>query len=176
MVAFTSCQDLIFLMKPRKFERMNTVNAADLISGKVKPEGTSDWIVVSQEMIDTFADATHDHQFIHVDEARAKAETPFGGTIAHGFLTLSLLSGMVEKSMPRVAEARMGINYGFEKIRFLMPVNSGKRVRGKFRLLECTERKPGELLSKYEAIVEIEGLDKPALIAEWLGLTLLKTS
>jgi acyl dehydratase len=154
---------------------MESVKAADLISGKVKPTGTSDWVLVSQEMINTFADATHDHQFIHIDEERAKAETPFGGTIAHGFLTLSLLSGFAMEAMPRIAESRMGINYGFEKIRFLMPVNSGKRVRGHFKLMECIERKPGELLSKYEVSVEIEGMDKPALIAEWLGLTLLKT-
>lgn len=153
---------------------METISAKELLASAGKVSGTSEWMTVTQEMINTFADATHDHQFIHVDEERAKAETPFGGTIAHGFLTLSLLSGFVTQCLPRVAEARMGINYGFEKIRFLMPVNSGKRVRGHFKLAECTERKPGELLSKYEVSVEIEGSDKPALIAEWLGMTLLE--
>ena len=152
---------------------MKEVTAEELKNGAGKIEGTSDWMEVTQEMIDTFADATHDHQFIHVDAERAKAETPFGGTIAHGFLTLSLLSAFVVEAMPRVNEARMGINYGFEKVRFLMPVNSGKRVRGHFKLVECTERKPGEMLSKYDVTVEIEGSDKPALIAEWLGLTLV---
>lgn len=171
-----SCPGPICSTKHQRCNVMETVNATDLISGAVKPVGTSQWVLVSQEMINTFADATHDHQFIHVDEARAKAETPFGGTIAHGFLTLSLLSGFVVEALPRVADARMGINYGFEKIRFLMPVNSGKRVRGHFKLIECTERKPGEVLSKYEVSVEIEGSDKPALIAEWLGLTLLNSN
>ena len=153
---------------------MSTISAKELLEGAGKITGTSPWVEVSQQMINTFADATHDHQFIHVDEARAKAETPFGGTIAHGFLTLSLLSGFVEKALPRVTESRMGINYGFDKIRFLMPVNAGKKVRGHFKLLDCSERKPGELLSKYEVSVEIEGIGKPALIAEWLGMTLLK--
>jgi len=136
-------------------------------------ERSSDWVVVDQQMIDLFADATHDHQFIHIDEARAKAETPFGGTIAHGFLSLSLLSHFVETCMPRIETAAMGINYGFEKIRFLMPVPAGSRLRGHFKLAECSERKPGEILSKYEVTVEIENVDKPALIAEWLGLTII---
>ncbi len=153
---------------------MYTITASDLLEGAGKITGTSPWVEVSQQMINTFADATNDHQFIHVDEVRAKAETPFGGTIAHGFLTLSLLSGFVEKALPRIADSKMGINYGFDKVRFLMPVNSGKKVRGHFKLLECSERKPGELLSRYEASVEIEGVEKPALIAEWLGMTLLK--
>jgi len=136
-------------------------------------ERSSDWVVVDQQMIDLFADATHDHQFIHIDDARAKAETPFGGTIAHGFLSLSLLSHFVETCMPRIETAAMGINYGFEKIRFLMPVPAGSRLRGHFKLAECSERKPGEILSKYEVTVEIENVDKPALIAEWLGLTII---
>lgn len=153
---------------------MEKISAKTLLGSAGKITGTSDWVTISQEMINTFADATHDHQFIHVDEERAKTETSFGGTIAHGFLTLSLLSGFVEQCLPKVEEARMGINYGFEKIRFLMPVNSGKRVRGHFKLAEVIERKPGELLSTYEVSVEIEGSEKPALIAQWLGMTLLK--
>lgn len=152
---------------------MKEISATELKEGAGSIEGTSPWMEITQEMINTFADATHDHQFIHVDAARAKAETPFGGTIAHGFLTLSLLSAFIVEAMPRVKEAKMGINYGFEKVRFLMPVNSGKKVRGHFKLMEVTERKPGELLSKYAVTVEIENSDKPALIAEWLGLTLV---
>ena len=137
-------------------------------------ESRSDWIEASQETINIFADATHDHQFIHVDETRAKAETPFGGTIAHGFFSLSLLSAFAEDCMPRLENAVMGINYGFEKVRFLMPVPSGSRLRGNFKLAGCEERKPGEYLSKYEVAVEIENMDKPALVAEWLTLTIVK--
>ena len=152
---------------------VKTISAEELLGGAGKISGSSEWVTVSQEMINTFADATRDHQFIHIDAERAKAETPFGGTIAHGFLTLSLLSSFVVEALPRVENAKMGINYGCDKIRFLMPVHAEKRVRGHFKLVDCTERKPGELLSKYEVTVEIEGSDKPALIAEWLGLTLV---
>ncbi len=134
---------------------------------------TSDWIEISQELINLFADATHDHQFIHVDVERAKKETPFGGTIAHGFLSLSLLSKFVDDCLPGIENAVMGINYGFEKVRFLMPVPAGSRLRGHFKLIECTERNPGEILNKYEVTVEIENMDKPALVAEWLGLTII---
>ena len=137
-------------------------------------EAKSPWIEVSQELINTFADATHDHQFIHTDEARAKTETPFGGTIAHGFLSLSLLSKFVSDIIPQIENKEMVINYGFDKIRFLMPVPSGSKLRGHIKLIECNERKPGEYLSKYDVAVEIENIDKPALIAEWLGLTILK--
>ena len=153
---------------------MKTISIKDLPGQVGKLEGTSSWTQVDQNLINLFADATHDHQFIHVDEQRAKTETPFGGTIAHGFLSLSLLSHFVVEAMPRVEEAVMGINYGFEKIRFLMPVPSGSRLRGHFKLAELTERKPGEFLSKYEVSVEIENVEKPALIAEWMGLTIVK--
>lgn len=135
---------------------------------------TSDWVEVNQNLINLFADATYDHQFIHVDEARAKTETPFGGTIAHGFLSLSLLSHFVETTLPGIEGAAMGINYGLNKVRFLMPVPSTARLRAHFKLIDCTERKPGEILNTYEVTVEIENMDKPALIAEWLGLTILK--
>ena len=123
-----------------------------------KLERTSDWVLVSQELINQFADATIDHQFIHVDEERAKNETPFGGTIAHGFLSLSLLSHFVETTLPGIEGAVMGINYGLDKVRFLMPVPSNSRLRAHFKLVECSERKPGEILNKYEVtklIVEI---------------------
>jgi len=136
-------------------------------------EVTSNWQIVSQEMIDRFADATNDHQFIHVDAVRAKAETGFGGTIAHGFLTLSLLSQMIVDAMPIIADRKMAINYGFDRVRFITPVPSGSRIRGHFKLAESNERKAGEIISRFEVSVEIDGVDKPALVAEWLGLTLV---
>lgn len=153
---------------------MESINIEDYRKQAGKLERQSDWLVVSQEMINQFADATLDHQFIHVDPERAKAETPFGGTIAHGFLTLSLLSGFVEKCMPRIEDTSMAVNYGFEKVRFLTPVPSGARIRGNFKLAECSQRNPGEYLSRYEVSVEIENIEKPALVAQWLGLTFIK--
>ena len=135
---------------------------------------TSSWILVDQFRIDRFADVTKDHQFIHVDAERAMNETPFGGTIAHGFLTLSLLSAFTMEVSPQLKNTRMGINYGFDKIRFLSPVKSGSRVRAHFKTLEVTEKTPGNVLTKTEVSVEIEGEDRPALIAHWLGLTILE--
>jgi acyl dehydratase len=131
--------------------------------------GVSDWILIDQHRIDAFAEVTDDHQFIHVDPAAA-AMTPFGGTVAHGFLTLSLLSRMAADAMLRPANIRMGVNYGFEKIRFLAPVRSGSRVRGRFRLQRFEEKRPGQYQFVHDVTVEIEGEDKPALIAEWIGL------
>ena len=134
-----------------------------------KPLGTSEWVLVDQEMINKFADATGDHQFIHIDEEKAKL-TPFGGTIAHGFLTLSLFPMLMAKSdCPRPAGVKMGVNYGGNKVRFLAPVRSGKRVRGHFKLLELDEKRPGQWQQTLEFSVEIEGEDKPALIAEWIS-------
>lgn len=131
--------------------------------------GASDWILVDQARIDGFADVTGDRQFIHVDPAAAAA-TPFGGTIAHGFLTLSLLSRMAADVMLVPPTTRMAVNYGFERIRFLAPVRSGRRVRGRFRLLALDERRPGEWQCTHEATVEIEGEERPALVARWIGL------
>ncbi|URW77061.1 MaoC family dehydratase [Sphingomonas donggukensis] len=120
-------------------------------------------------MIDQFAEATGDHQFIHVDPAKA-AMTPFGGTIAHGFLTLSLMPLLSAKTaLPTIAGVKMGVNYGGNKVRFLTPVRSGKRVRGRFKLLELTEKRPGQWQQTNEFTVEIEGEDKPAMIAEWIS-------
>ena len=132
--------------------------------------GVSNWLVVTQDMIDRFADVTSDHQFIHVDPERAKRETDFGTTVAHGFLTMSLMSIMSYEVMPVIAGTTMGVNYGFDKLRFISPVRSGKRVRGRFVLAEAKLRKPNELQSRTNVTVEIEGEDKPALVAEWLGL------
>lgn len=131
--------------------------------------GEFEWVTVDQETINKFADATGDHQFIHVDEAMAK-QTPFGGTIAHGFLTLSLFPMLAEKSnMPEVSGVKMGVNYGGNKVRFLAPVRSGKKVRGHFKLLDLEEKRPGQWQQTLEFTVEIEGEDKPALIAEWMS-------
>jgi acyl dehydratase len=131
--------------------------------------GVSDWILVDQAAIDGFADVTGDHQFIHVDPAAA-AQTPFGGTIAHGFLTLSLLSQMAAGVMLIPPTIRMGVNYGFEKVRFIAPVRSGKRVRGRFTLASAAEKRPGQWQFLHQVTVEIEGEDKPALTADWIGL------
>jgi acyl dehydratase len=131
--------------------------------------GVSDWILIDQARIDAFAEITEDPQFIHIDP-EAAAKTPFGGTVAHGFLTLSLLSRMAADAMPRPAEAKMGVNYGFEKVRFMAPVRSGKRVRGRFRLERLDEKRPGQWQFTHQVTVEIEGEDKPALVADWIGL------
>ena len=130
--------------------------------------GTSEWIEVTQERINKFAEATGDFQFIHLDAEKA-AQTPFGGTIAHGFLTLSLLSVMMQDSdYPAIEGTKMAVNYGGNKTRFLSPVRSGKRVRGHFKLLEMAEKRPGQWQQTVELTVEIEGEEKPALICEWL--------
>ncbi|MGA1803719.1 MaoC family dehydratase [Rhizobium sp. HT1-10] len=133
--------------------------------------GLSAWIAVDQTMIDAFADATQDHQFIHVDPERARAETPFGGTIAHGFLTLSLLSAMNYDCLPKIREQTMGINYGFEKVRFMSPVKPGNRIRGHFILTEARFRGAGMIMLTYEVTVEIEDERKPALTATWITIT-----
>jgi len=150
-----------------------TISVAEL-KGKVGQEiGVSQWHVVTQDMIDRFADITHDYQFIHVDPVRAKKEAPFGGTIAHGFLTLSLLSLVGGEVMPAIAGRAMGINYGFDKIRFISPVKAGGKIRGRFKLKEVNERTAKEVMFRYEAAIEIEGADKPAVVADWLTMAVL---
>jgi len=136
----------------------------------VGSERVSDWVEVTQTMIDQFAEATGDHQFIHVDPVRA-AQTPFGGTIAHGFLSLSLMPMLAARTdTPAIEGVKMGVNYGGNKVRFMQPVRSGRRVRGRFKLLKFTERKPGVWEQVQEYTLEIEGEEKPALIAEWIAL------
>ena len=132
--------------------------------------GVSSWHVVDQKRIDVYADVIEDHQFIHVDPERARAETAFGTTIAHGFLTMSLLSIMSYEVMPVISGTTMGVNYGFDKLRFISPVRAGSRVRGRFTLAEATLRKPKELQSRTHVTVEIDGEEKPALVADWIGL------
>ncbi len=146
---------------------------SDLQSLVGQEVGLSRWITVDQARIDAFARITEDEQFIHVDPERAKA-TPFGGTIAHGFLTLSLASAMSYDAVAPLDGVVMGVNYGFDKLRFLAPVPAGSRIRGRFRLLSAEDKGGGRWLLKHELTVEIEGADKPALIAEWLGMQMVK--
>src|SRR3954454_8154240 len=134
-----------------------------------KEVGVSSWFLVDQHRIDAFAGATEDRQFIHVDPVAA-AQTPFGGTVAHGFLTLSLLSRMAAEAILLPDGLKMAINYGFDRVRFLAPVKSGARVRSRFTLDSVQEKAPGQILLRHTVTVEIEGEDKPALTAEWLGL------
>jgi acyl dehydratase len=132
--------------------------------------GVSSWHLVDQGRINVYADVIEDHQFIHVDPERARRETAFGATVAHGFLTMSLLSIMSYEVMPVIEGTTMGVNYGFDKLRFISPVRSGARVRGRFVLTEAKLRKPKELQSRTSVSVEIEGEEKPALVADWIGL------
>jgi len=132
--------------------------------------GVSPWHLVDHNRIDVYADVIEAHRFIHVDPERAKRETSFGTTVAHGFLTLSLLSIMSYEVMPVIEGTTMGVNYGFDKLRFISPVRAGSRVRGRFTLAEARLRKPTELQSRTNVTVEIEGEEKPALVADWIGL------
>ncbi len=134
--------------------------------------GVSDWVLVDQARIDAFAECTGDHQFIHVDPVAA-AKTPFGTTIAHGYLTLSLIPMMTYASVPRIDGAKMGVNYGMNKLRFMAPVKSGKRVRGRFSLVAVDQRPDGSYQSTVAVTVEIEGETKPALIGETVSLIYL---
>lgn len=132
--------------------------------------GVSPWFLMDQQRIDAFADVTEDHQFIHVDPAAAAA-SPFGGTIAHGFLTLSMLSRMAETGLPSIAGASATLNYGFDRIRFLTPVASDAWIRGSFRLDKVTPKPGGQTLFQYTVDVEIKGGSRPALSASWLIMT-----
>ncbi len=147
------------------------VPAADL-EAMVGKSFISRWVTVDQARIDAFAKVTEDEQFIHVDPERASA-TAFGGTVAHGFLTLSLLSAMAYSALPRIEGAVHGVNYGFDKVRFVHPVRSGSRVRGRFTLGAVTARSAREWQLSYEVSVEIEGVQKPALAATWLTMQVM---
>ena len=149
-----------------------TIDAAELQDYIGKEVGVSDWMGIDQERINQFADATGDHQYIHVDPERA-AETPFGTTIAHGFLTMSLMVLMGYEGSTKLNNTVMGINYGFDKLRFINPVKVNTKIRGRFKLIHAEEKKPNHYLLKHEVTVEIEGEEKPALIAEWLGMTVV---
>ena len=146
-----------------------TVTRDELTAMVGRQLGTSDWFLIDQQRVDEFADVTLDHQFVHVDPERAKA-TPFGGTIAHGFLTLSLLVHLCLPFIPTLANRKLVVNYGFDKVRFAAPVKVGKRIRAVSKLGEVTERKLGQVVIRVDVTVEIESEDKPALVAEWLSL------
>ena len=146
------------------------MNTPESLRARIGQEvGVSDWCLIDQEMIDRFADLTDDHQWIHVDRAAAAA-SPFGGTIAHGFLVLSLLAKLATAADIVLAGTKMGMNYGFDKVRMTSPVRAGSRIRGRFVLRDVAERGPGQWLVTMTATVEVEGQAKPAIIAEWLGL------
>lgn len=133
----------------------------------------SEWQAVDQELIDRFADTTRDWNFIHVDPVKA-GETEFGGTIAHGFLLLSLLAPLrAETPRPRLPGMRMGVNYGFEKVRFVSPVRSGSRIRARFTIAELKAAGPGQVREAMDVTLEIEGAERPAVIARWLTMYLL---
>ena len=149
---------------------MNKDNVRSLVGSEL---GVSDWIRIEQARVNAFADTTEDHQFIHVDPERAAA-TPFGGAIAHGFLTLSLLPRMMEDIGGGMADAVMGLNYGFDKIRFLAPVKVNSRVRARAKLLDVQEKVPNQFLIKQEITVEIENETKPALVAEWRTMVMVR--
>ena len=148
---------------------MPVASLAEIRSRVGEEVGVSDWLTIDQQRIDEFADATEDRQFIHVDPDAA-ARTPFRGTVAHGFLSLSMLSRMAADAMLVPDSIRMAVNYGLDRVRFIAPVRSGKRIRGRFRLDSVEEKAAGQYLMRHTVTVEIEGEEKPALTAEWLGL------
>ena len=130
--------------------------------------GVSRWFTIDQTRVDKFADLTEDWQYIHVDPDAAK-KTPFNGTIAHGFLTVSLLSAMYYDAVPVIEGSKLGVNYGFDKLRFLSPVKVGSKVRGRFELSDIREVRPFEISTTWRVEVEIEDFEKPALVANWIG-------
>ena len=136
--------------------------------------GVSSWHLVDQDRINVYADVIEDHQFIHVDPERAARETPFGGTIAHGFLLLSLLSAMTFETLPPLEGAGAGINHGFDKVRFQAPVKSGARIRARFFLADVNARPSGWVQMSYDVTIDIENSLKPALTARWLTLTMVE--
>lgn len=138
-----------------------------------KETGVSDWLTITQERVNQFADVTEDHQFIHVDPERAK-ETQFGGPIAHGFLTLSLLPHFGEQGCGLgVENVGVRINYGLNKVRFLTPVKVGASIRARYKFLGFEEKRPGQILMSHEVTIEIDGEEKPAMIAESLGMAVI---
>lgn len=142
----------------------------EALKGMVGQEiGLSKWFEISQADINAFADLTHDHQFIHVDPEKAK-HTPFGGTIAHGFFTVSMLSAFAIDALPAIEKRTMGVNYGFDRLRMMSPVRSGAKVRGRFVLKALESRSPQQHQLTYSVTVEIEGGDKPAMVADWVTL------
>lgn len=152
---------------------MLTVSKEELQEYVDKPLEPSAWLRIDQNMINTFADATMDHQFIHVDEDRA-AQTPFGSTIAHGYLTMSLISHFLGECSIRVENTVMAINYGSDKVRYLQPVKVNSEIRARATLMSVSDKAPGQILTKTGITIEIKGEEKPALVAEILSLYILQ--
>jgi len=148
---------------------MKTIKREDIAQYQNVELESSEWHTVTQEQINQFADCTLDHQFIHIDPEKA-GQTPFGGTIAHGFLTLSMLSHFSEQFALVIEGTYMGVNYGFDSVRFISPVKVGKKIRAHAKSLEIVEKRPGQFMSRTEVTVEIEGEEKPALKAVWIGM------
>ena len=148
---------------------MTAIPVSELTSLIGKDMGHSEWLQIDQERVNQFAECTGDHQFIHIDEEKAK-QTPFGGTIAHGFLSLSLLPALSAGLMPRPEGLKMAVNYGMDSLRFIQPVRVGSRVRLHTTIIDVTEKNPGQWLMKARNTLEIEGVDKPAFISEGLSL------
>lgn len=152
---------------------MKTISLSQLEAQNGQNVGTSDWYEITQDMIDRFAKVTMDEQFIHIDPVRAKAEGPFGGTIAHGFLTLSLASKM-STCLSGLENMALMVNYGCDKIRFISPVPAGARVRGQFVQTKVEQKTDKQIIIHHTLTIEIEDQDKPALVMQWLGMTILK--
>jgi acyl dehydratase len=147
--------------------------AIDTLSACVGQEvGCSDWLLIKQSMIESFAQVTGDKQFIHVD-VDAAARTQFGSTVAHGFLVLALLSQFADQALPPLAEQTMALNYGFDRVRFVCPVRADRRIRGRFQLSDLSRRADQSILARYAVTIEIEAEERPALIADWLTLAVL---
>lgn len=146
-----------------------SITREDMIAAQGREIGHSGWFTMDQARIDAFAEVTEDRQFIHIDPVRA-ADTMFGGTVAHGMLTLSMMSGMAYAALPAMVGQSASVNYGFEKVRFITPVRSGARIRGRFVLSDATVRGGDKLMTRFDVVVEIEGEARPALTADWLIL------
>lgn len=142
---------------------LKPADLAALIGSEI---GVSRWVTMDQPRIAAFADVTEDRQFIHLDSGKA-AQTPFGGTVAHGFLTLSMLSAMAYDTLPQIEGQKASVNYGFDRLRFIAPVRSGADVRARFQLEEVEPRKGGDLMLGLAVTMEIKGIEKPAVVAVW---------
>jgi acyl dehydratase len=151
----------------------SSTTAATALSARIGQEmGASPWLQITQSQVTLFADAVHDWQFIHVDAQRAALESPYGGTIAHGFLSLSLLTALSKGVLPQFTPS-IEVNYGFDKVRFITPVKTGARIRGRYTLSAFSWRSPQEFVARYAVVVEIEGEPRPALAADWIIMTTL---
>ena len=151
---------------------MQTVTREALLTSAGETLPVTDWFTITQSQIDNFADCTHDHQFIHVDAEKA-ARTPFGSTIAHGFLSLSMLSYFAQSFGLQAEGAVMGINYGLNKVRFISPVKVDSRIRCHASVAEVSQPNPQQIFVTYDITIELEGCDKPALIAQWIGVQVI---